>query len=427
MKRKIIVFDDDPTGIQTVHGCFIVTKPDPEAMRRAFADSAGFFFILTNSRALAPAEVTAVYTEFIELIRTVNEEYRYRLIFISRSDSTLRSHFPLEINLLKGAERYDAVFLVPAFFEGGRITKNDTHYVKTESGIIPAAETEYARDRLFGYSSSFLPDYIEEKTEGAVKSGEVRSIPLDAVRGASREDLTEIVRNFSSECYVIINAEEYGDLEAVSAAIRQALDEGKRFLFQSAASFVKAFAEVRTRELLKKVELGSGGRGIIIAGSHVPKTSRQLEYLFRESGVLPIEIEVTKGMNRYAGQYIEKMNKAFKAGKTPVVYTSREEVSGKSEEEKRRIGNAVRSVLIEIGGNVPEDIDFLIVKGGITSHDILVSSCNVVTARVLGQIIPGVPVVGIERSGHQKPLPYIIFPGNVGSDEDLAAVYKKLC
>lgn len=427
MKRKIIVFDDDPTGIQTVHGCFIVTKPDFEAMRRAFADPAGFFFILTNSRALPTAEVTAIYTEFIELVHAVNGEYRYRLIFISRSDSTLRSHFPLEINLLKGTEKYDAVFLVPAFFEGGRITKNDTHYVKTESGFVPAAETEYARDRLFGYSSSFLPDYIEEKTEGAVKSGDARSISLDTIRGASREDLPEIVRNFTSESYVIVNAEEYADLEAVSAAVRQVLDEGKRFLFQSAASFVKAFADVKTRELLEKADLGTGKRGIVIVGSHVPKTSRQLENLFRESGVLPIEIEVTKGMMRDVGQYIADMHTAFETGKTPVIYTSREEVRGETDEDKRQIGDAVRSVLIEIGKNVPADIDYFLVKGGITSHDILVSSCKVVIARVLGQILPGVPVVGIERANGSRNIPYIIFPGNVGSDEDLAAVYKKLC
>ena len=35
---RIVVLDDDPTGIQTVHGCLLITQWDEESVRHAFDD-----------------------------------------------------------------------------------------------------------------------------------------------------------------------------------------------------------------------------------------------------------------------------------------------------------------------------------------------------------------------------------------------------
>ncbi|RFC35630.1 MAG: putative sugar-binding N-terminal domain-containing protein [Candidatus Nitrotoga sp. SPKER] len=49
-------------------------------------------------------------------------------IFISRFDSTLRGHYPVEIDVMSeelgGATGFDAHFLIPAFLEGGRFTRD---------------------------------------------------------------------------------------------------------------------------------------------------------------------------------------------------------------------------------------------------------------------------------------------------------------
>ncbi len=56
MNKKLVVFDDDPTGIQTVHGCYVLTVWDEATLTTALQDEVPFFYILTNIRALPPAE-----------------------------------------------------------------------------------------------------------------------------------------------------------------------------------------------------------------------------------------------------------------------------------------------------------------------------------------------------------------------------------
>lgn len=48
--RKIIVLDDDPTGVQTVHDIYVYTDWTVESLRKGFAAPEKLFFILTNSR-----------------------------------------------------------------------------------------------------------------------------------------------------------------------------------------------------------------------------------------------------------------------------------------------------------------------------------------------------------------------------------------
>jgi uncharacterized protein YgbK (DUF1537 family) len=43
---KMVVLDDDPTGIQTVHGCLLITQWDEDSVRKGFADAEPFFYIL---------------------------------------------------------------------------------------------------------------------------------------------------------------------------------------------------------------------------------------------------------------------------------------------------------------------------------------------------------------------------------------------
>jgi uncharacterized protein YgbK (DUF1537 family) len=68
---------------------------------------------------------------------------------------------------------FDAHFLTPAFFEGGRFTRDSIHYLNVNGVPTPVHETEFARDSVFGYRHSYLPDYVEEKTAGRIKASEV--------------------------------------------------------------------------------------------------------------------------------------------------------------------------------------------------------------------------------------------------------------
>ena len=125
---KMVVLDDDPTGIQTVHGCLLMTQWDEESVRLGFKDKEPFFYILTNTRAMTRKDAERVTREAIEMVVKVNKDYGYRLIIVSRSDSCLRGHFPLETDVIRavltehGETAYNKTPFCPAFIEAGRVT-----------------------------------------------------------------------------------------------------------------------------------------------------------------------------------------------------------------------------------------------------------------------------------------------------------------
>ena len=164
--QKIVVLDDDPTGVQTVHDVSVYTDWTKESIRNGFLEENKVFYILTNSRGMSVNETTNAHTVIAARIAEVSKETGKDFMIMSRSDSTLRGHYPLETELLKEeAEKagihIDGEILCPFFKEGGRFTIDNIHYVKQGELLIPAAETEFAKDRTFGYTQSSLPEYIE--------------------------------------------------------------------------------------------------------------------------------------------------------------------------------------------------------------------------------------------------------------------------
>lgn len=55
-RRKIVVLDDDPTGVQTVHDVSVYTDWSEEAVLSGFKEENSLFYILTNSRGSTAAE-----------------------------------------------------------------------------------------------------------------------------------------------------------------------------------------------------------------------------------------------------------------------------------------------------------------------------------------------------------------------------------
>jgi len=45
VKRKVVVLDDDPTGVQTVHDVPVFTKWDAETLKEAFLEEGSMFFV----------------------------------------------------------------------------------------------------------------------------------------------------------------------------------------------------------------------------------------------------------------------------------------------------------------------------------------------------------------------------------------------
>ena len=101
--RKIIVLDDDPTGVQTVNGIHVYTDWSPESIAEGFAEENAMFFILTNSRAFQAAETEAEHRTIAARVAAESKRTGKQFMLISRSDSTLRGHYPLETETLAHA------------------------------------------------------------------------------------------------------------------------------------------------------------------------------------------------------------------------------------------------------------------------------------------------------------------------------------
>jgi uncharacterized protein YgbK (DUF1537 family) len=434
-KPKIIVLDDDPTGSQTVHSCLLLTRWDVDTLRLGLADDSPIFFVLTNTRAIAPAQAADVTREVCHNLKTALAESGVKdFLVVSRSDSTLRGHYPVETDVIASEiGPFDAHFLVPAFFEGGRITRDSVHYLMVNGVETPVHETEFARDSVFGYHHSYLPDYVEEKTQGAIPSKNVERFLLADIRAGSLERLLKLSDN---QCCVV-DGETQADLDKFAADILTAAAQGKRFLFRSAASILTSLANLGPQAIAPQ-DMSQYVRdrkpGAVIVGSHVKKTTVQLEQLLQEPATVGVEIDVAHLLDdspsqraKLLEQTLESVRDAHNSGKTPVVYTSRQELSFKDVETRLHFGEAVSALLMDIVRGLPADIGFLISKGGITSNDVLSKGIALTSARLLGQILPGCSIVRTPSNHPQFPnLPVVLFPGNVGDADALATTYRRL-
>ncbi len=429
--RTIVVLDDDPTGTQTMFNVPVITSWAEDVIENEFKNNTSLFFILTNSRSLQEQEAVDLAITIGKNLRKVAEKYHRELIVISRGDSTLRGHYPAEVDGLgKGLGINEGNhILAPAFFEGGRYTFNDIHYVKEGENYIPAAETPFANDNTFGYNSSDLKLWVEEKTNGKVKASNVESFKLETIRNGL--EAVQHVLETSIKKYFIVNATTYTDLQVVALAC---LKSKKHLLFRTSASFVNAISGISPREILTKEELllhNNSNGALVIIGSYVPKTSAQLSYLKRYSEFEFIEINASEFIEDidFTGkiqQLSSTIDQKIANQKTVIVYTSRNVISGNSKEESLRIVNKISTAIVDIVKNLTKKPKYLIAKGGITSSDIAVKGLNVNRANVIGQAIKGVPVWELSSDSKFPGMPYIVFPGNVGDETSIYTILNNL-
>lgn len=432
---KIIVLDDDPTGSQTVHSCLLLTRWDVATLREAMLDPAPLFFVLTNTRGMDANRAADITREVCQNINQVldelkQEEHIINPILVSRSDSTLRGHYPVETDVI--AEElgpFDAHFLVPAFFEGGRITRDSIHYLVVDGKEIPVHETEFANDSVFGYTHSYLPDYVEEKTSGRIKADQVERFLLNDVRGNSKARLLSLKDNVCCA----VDCETQDDLNNFARQLTEATKQGKRFLFRSGASLLTSLANLPPQPVAADAMsdyVRNGKAGAVIVGSHVKKTTQQLEQLLKQDDVVALEVDVQRiptERDSLLKDVLKRAEEAHTKNLTPVVYTSRVEKEFADQQTRLAFGEQVSEFLMDVVRNLPETLGYLISKGGITSNDVLSSGLSLRTSRVVGQILPGCSVVCCPDNHPRYPdMPVVIFPGNVGDEHALATAYKRL-
>lgn len=428
--KKIVVLDDDPTGVQTVHDISVYTNWEKDSMKKGFEEANNLFYVLTNSRGFTVDQTTKAHNEIAAVVDEVAKEAGREYIFISRSDSTLRGHYPLETKLLK--ENYevntkktiDGEILCPFFKEGGRFTIDNVHYVKYGDELIPANETEFAKDKTFGYQAETMPAYIEEKTQGEYKAEDVICISLEDIHNCEYDKIEAQLMGVTDFNKIIVNAIDYVDVKVFCVALYRAMAKGKVFMFRTAAAIVKVMGGVTDQPLLTREQMvvkETSNGGVIVVGSHTDKTTKQVECLKELRDLEFIELDATlvkddAAFEAEVERCLAKEEECIKAGKTVCCYTTRALITadtGNKEDELRlsvKISDAVQSLV----GRLNITPAFVIAKGGITSSDVGTKALAVQKANVLGQIKPGIPVWQTGDESKFPLTPYVIFPGNVG-------------
>ena len=425
--KRLVVIDDDPTGTQTVHGVQVYMTWSMQTLTAALEAPGPVFYLSTNSRSLPRSQAVELARELGDNLRRASAASGVQVLAASRSDSTLRGHFPSEVTALVETlySRVDGILLVPAFFEAGRYTIDDVHWVDTGAEIVPAHRTEFARDPDFGFLHGDLREWVEEKTGGATKARDVLAISLPELRIGGAGYVSGVLDRATGGVPIVANAACYEDLEVLALGVVEAERRGKRFVYRTAASFVKARGGIEERPLLTRAEVRPGqGAGIVLVGSYVAKTTRQLELLLESGWVKGIELRPRllaeeAGREREIAQAVDEARRCLDGGVSPVVFTSRVR---EESDNFLETGNRIMAGLCETLRRLDRRPAFIVAKGGITSIELARAALQVTEAEVLGQVERGVPVRRLSGNTGWDSIPYVVFPGNVGDEASLRRV-----
>tara|TARA_Y100001968_G_C19445060_1_gene764867 strand:- start:1377 stop:2735 length:1359 start_codon:yes stop_codon:yes gene_type:complete len=445
---KIIIFDDDPTGSQTVYGCPLLLRWDKETLLDGIRNKSPLLFILANTRSMSPAfaerRTRAICRALIDVFNSEGLSLN-DVLFISRGDSTLRGHGVLEPKVI--AEElgpFDGTFHVPAFFEGGRTTIDGIHFLNGQ----PVHLTEFASDKLFGYQTSYLPEWLEDKSKGQVLAENVLSIRLKQldlalVNENGRKQLVDILLNISRNQSVVVDAQIPSQLSIFAEVIKH-LKGRKRFLFRSAASLINAFANLPVNKdeigdlvsLRLRDEDNQIKPGLVMVGSHVQLADEQLAVLLAEKNCQGIELSAPKifqffehpishlQLSEMEESLLGELSNALSLGLTPVLYTSRGEITVSSTNQRIGFGLHLAELMARLVSKIYPELGYIISKGGITTQILLEKGLNLGIVQLKGQILPGLSMICPPKITQANTLPIITFPGNLGDENTLLEAWE---
>lgn len=430
--RKLIAVDDDPTGTQTVAGADVITTWDQDDIDWLVNRPSPIGFVLTNGRALTPDEVEAANTEVGRRLADAERRLGVDLVVVSRSDSTLRGHFPLEVDALRRGlgGPPSATMLVPFFAEGGRLTIDGVHYVREGTRLVPVGRTNFARDLSFGFRHSDLCCWIEEKTGGRIPAHSVDLLDIDTIRAGGIEAAVEVLRRVPADGFCVVDAVDHQDLAVAVAAVLRSEASGQRWLFRSAAGLIPTLVGRSPSDPVVPPPIGSTRGGLVVAGSHVPVSTRQIASLSRRPGVQVFEASAAELADpaRAPGEVDRMVASAAPAlarGAIVLMATSRALVSAEDLEGSLRLTQRIAAGMARFVAELPDPPAWLVAKGGITSHAVTTQGLGARRSEVLGPIIPGVPMLAVGPDARFPGLPYAAFAGNVGDDWALAEVVDR--
>ena len=468
--RVLVVLDDDPTGTQSVADLPVLTRWDIADFTWAFAHIARSgcqpaVYVLTNTRSLDPAEAAARNEEVVRnalaaaAAPTGDISSRVRLGFVSRSDSTLRGHYPLEPDVIAATvadvtgEKTDGVVLVPAFPDAGRVTIGGVHYMRGSGWESDSRGGNRIRQgcHLRLHEHQIWP--TTSRRSRAAGSPQTLSSPWTSISFApvrprmaptatpaiSAKAIADAIDGASHSTPIVADIVTENDLRALALGLEESERRGKKLLYRVGPPFVRARIGQEIRAELTGAEAYAGNTpsdagGLIVVGSHVGLTTRQLKTLTEQhSSARIVEIDVQEllaaGDNAqgFLDQIVVSVVDALRGGDV-IVHTSRLLIQAGDPDRSLHIARTVSAAIVAVVNKTLRRFPprFVIAKGGITSSDVAAHGLEIRHAVVRGPMLPGIVSLWEPVDGPAKGIPFIVFAGNVGDDESLAKVTRKL-
>lgn len=445
--RVLVVLDDDPTGTQSVADLPVLTGWSTDDLAWALRTGKSAVYVMTNSRSLDPVDAAVRNREVVIAALQASRETGVAVDFVSRSDSTLRGHFPLETDTIaaclaeQSGRTIDAVVIVPAFGEAGRVTVGGVHYAGTVAGgFVPVGQTEFARDATFGYSSSDLREWVEEKTAGRYRAADVVALTLDVLR-VGPEAVAQVLSTLTGGVPVVVDCVEENDLRILALGLDLAQRAGKDLLYRVGPPFVRArigqevHAPLTAHDVARIHAAGRGqlaAGGLVVVGSHMALTTRQLDVLRERRAPTEVEVSVADVLDpvrrdAHLATVVRTVVDGLARGNV-VVGTSRTLVTGEDGASSLDIARRVSTAVIEVVQAVlaARPPRFVVAKGGITSSDVATRGLAIRRAVVRGPMLPGIVSLWEPSDGPARGIPFIVFAGNVGGDDSLVDVVDTL-
>lgn len=421
-----IVLDDDPTGTQAVQDVPVLLRWDREAIAAA-ADGTRALHLMTNARALRPADAGAITEDAAGTALAARPGAR----LVLRGDSTLRGHLLEEYEAVRHAafpDRPPVLLLVPALPAAGRITLGGVHLLVADGTRRALHDTEYARDGSFAYRSARLLDWAAERSGGLLDPAAGAELPRAALHAGGPDAVAAAlatVARASRPAACAPDAVDLDDLATIAAGVRRAEAAGVPVLVRCAPAFAAVLDGTLADGFVPAPRASTDGV-LVLCGSYVPNTTRQLAHLLRSFGARPIEPDVQALAGDRAAAQAEVARAAAAArcaldGGLAVVSTPRERPSGTTSlEAGARIAQGLAAVLAAL--DPPPDV--VVAKGGITSHVAARDGLGAVQAQVVGPVAAGVALWRVPARGRE--VAFLVFPGNVGTEDALTAVVRRV-
>jgi uncharacterized protein YgbK (DUF1537 family) len=423
--RPIVVLDDDPTGVQTLAGVRALLRWDPRRVRDAVAGRPAVHLI-TNSRALEPERAGQVVEEAARAAVTGVPDAR----LVLRGDSTLRGHLLEEylgVRDVVAPGTWPVLLLVPALPSAGRVTVDGVHFVERDGSRVPVNETEFARDGVFAYGSARLLDWADERTRSLFPAASGGEINLETLRsdggGAVARAITKLA-GAGRPAALVVDAETTEDLELTAAGLVEATAAGAPVIVRCAPAFAGVLSGTTARVAAGLPPAGDGV--LLVCGSYVEQTTRQVDRLLRRRPDALVEADVLAladgDASAESSRLVAETSRRLDRDGVAVLATPRIRPAGTTSLEA---GERIAAGLAQVAGSVEPRPSVVVAKGGITSAVVLRDGIGAEWAEVVGPVEPGVSRWTAEWPDG-RPVDYLVVPGNVGDDDLLARLVDGL-